>query len=186
MIWRLISNNWYSVLINGQSYGFFHSSRGVKQGDPLSPTLFIIAIEVLARGLNNLNGDPNFIGYGLPKWSPTINHLSHADDMILFCSGDRYFIIRMIKMLKDYEEGSGQLVNKSKSFLYLYEKTPLIVATRLRRLSGIKQGNFPFTYLGCLVYYGRMNKSYFKDLVRKIERCFHGKINFFLLGVSTF
>lgn len=34
LIWRLISNNWYSVLINGQAYGFFHSSRGVKQGDP--------------------------------------------------------------------------------------------------------------------------------------------------------
>lgn len=34
MIWRLVSGNWYSVLVNGQTYGFFRSSRGVKQGDP--------------------------------------------------------------------------------------------------------------------------------------------------------
>ncbi|XP_059290764.1 uncharacterized protein LOC132044295 [Lycium ferocissimum] len=51
MVWRLLSNNWYSILINGQSHGFFRSSRGVKQGDPLSPTLFIIAAEKMMKRL---------------------------------------------------------------------------------------------------------------------------------------
>lgn len=43
MVWNLISNNWYSVMVNGQESRFFHSSRGVKQGYPLSPTLFILS-----------------------------------------------------------------------------------------------------------------------------------------------
>src|SRR5438270_10288121 len=51
MIWRLISNCWYSVLINGKSCGFFTSNRGVRQGDPLSPLLYIIASEAISRGL---------------------------------------------------------------------------------------------------------------------------------------
>ncbi|KAG5619664.1 hypothetical protein H5410_004882 [Solanum commersonii] len=62
------------------------------------------------------------------------------------------------------------MVNKSKSSFYLHDKTLLIVALRMRRLAGIKQGNFPFTYLGCPVYYGRKLKSYFKELIRKIAR----------------
>lgn len=57
LVWRLISNNWYSILINSQEHGFFHSTRGVKQGDLLSPTLFILLVEVLKRSLNTLFED---------------------------------------------------------------------------------------------------------------------------------
>lgn len=158
------------MIINGQSNGFFQSSRGLKQGDPLSPTLFIIAAEVLARGLNRLHMDKDFKGYGMSKKSPDINHLSYADDTILFCSGDRSSVIKIMNVLREYEKVSGQMINKSKSSFYLHEKTPLIVSIRLRRLTGIRQGNFPFTYLGCPVFYGRKVKSHFEDLVRKVAR----------------
>ncbi|XP_070041384.1 secreted RxLR effector protein 78-like [Nicotiana tomentosiformis] len=66
MVWKLISNNWYSVLVNGQNSGFFKSTRGVKQGDPLSPALFILSAEVLSRSLNKLFEDTTFRGFGMP------------------------------------------------------------------------------------------------------------------------
>lgn len=142
IVWRLLANNWYSILINGHSHGSFKSLRGVKQYDPLSPTLFIIAAKVLSKGLNRLQNDDQFKGYGLPRWSPKINHLSYAYDIILFCSREKSSIRKMMGVLKDYENVLGQLINKSKSFFYFYDKTPLIVDIRLRRLTGISQGTF--------------------------------------------
>lgn len=55
------------MLLNGQPYGFFKSSRGVKQGDPLFAALFILAAEALSRGLNALHMNLYFCGFGLPK-----------------------------------------------------------------------------------------------------------------------
>ncbi|KAG5604551.1 hypothetical protein H5410_026043 [Solanum commersonii] len=84
--------------------------------------------------------------------------------------GDRTSIIKMMRILRGNEKISGQLINKAKSAFYLHDETPLIMAIRLRKLSGIRQGNFPFIDLGCLVFYGRKNKTHFKDLVRKVAR----------------
>lgn len=89
LVYRLLYNNCYSVLLNGQAQGFFKSTRGVKQGDPLSPALFVIATEALSRGLNELFHNPRFIPYGTPKWSPELNHLAYADDTILFFYADK-------------------------------------------------------------------------------------------------
>nr|XP_016496398.1 PREDICTED: uncharacterized protein LOC107815343 [Nicotiana tabacum] len=88
LVYGIISNNWYSVLVNGQPHGFFKSTRGVKQGDPLSTSLFILVAEALSRGLNALHMNLYFCGVGLPKWSPKINHLAYADDTIIFSSSD--------------------------------------------------------------------------------------------------
>ncbi|KAG5587705.1 hypothetical protein H5410_048139 [Solanum commersonii] len=83
-------------IVNGQSYGFFQSSGFETKGSIIS-TLFIIGAEVLARSLNNLFEDPEYKGYGMPKWSPKINHLSYADDTILFCSGQPSSVRKMMK-----------------------------------------------------------------------------------------
>lgn len=63
---------------------------GVKQGDPLSPALFILSSEVLTRALNALFEENQFVGYGMPKWSSNLNHLAYADDTILFSSTNAY------------------------------------------------------------------------------------------------
>lgn len=67
LIFGIVSNNWYSILINRQPYGYFKSTRGVKQGDPLSPTLFILAAEAMSRGLNASHLNLYFCGFGLPN-----------------------------------------------------------------------------------------------------------------------
>ncbi|XP_060210656.1 uncharacterized protein LOC132637608 [Lycium barbarum] len=104
LIWRLLANNWHSVLLNGQAHGFFHSTRGVKQGDPLSPALFIIAAEVLSRALNSLFDQPGFVGYGMPKWTADLNHLSwkindHAEDVSKLMSNGGWNISKIMQLV---------------------------------------------------------------------------------------
>lgn len=107
MVYRLVSNNWYSVLLNGQANGFFKSTRGVKQGDPLSPILFILATEVLGRALDALFDNPKFIGFGMPKWGLNINYFSYAENTLIFSSSHYGAIQLIMNILEEYEATSG-------------------------------------------------------------------------------
>lgn len=65
---------------------YFHSTRGLKKGYPLSPTLFILGAEVLTRMLNHLHHNPLYKGFHMEPKGPQINHLSFADDVIILLS----------------------------------------------------------------------------------------------------
>ncbi|XP_075092414.1 uncharacterized protein LOC142172648 [Nicotiana tabacum] len=162
-----VSNNWYSILINGQAHGFFKFSRGVKQGDPVSPTLFILAAETLSRGLNALHTNLYFYGFGMPKWSPKINHLAYADDMIIFSSSDETSLMLIMQVLNAYEAASGQLVNKTKSTMYLHHLTDMEVVSKVERITGIHRNDFPIIYLGCPIFYARRKLEYYQPLITK-------------------
>ncbi|XP_059289054.1 uncharacterized protein LOC132042545 [Lycium ferocissimum] len=88
LLTRVISPNQLGFVkgrnIIENAHGFFHSTRGVKPGDPLSPAVFIIAAEVLSIALNSLFDQPGFVVYGMPKWSAKLNHLAYADDTSIF------------------------------------------------------------------------------------------------------
>ncbi|XP_019226881.1 PREDICTED: uncharacterized protein LOC109208255 [Nicotiana attenuata] len=106
MVWNMIANNWYSVMVNGQASGFFHSTRGVKQGDQLSPALFILSAEVLSRSLKKMFEDKQFRGFGMPKWTDPLNYLTYADDTIIFASTDPYSLQKIVDVLVQYEHPS--------------------------------------------------------------------------------
>src|SRR4051812_13731790 len=85
-IYRLFANNWYYVLVNGRAAGYFSSNRGLKQGDPLSPYLFILASEAISRNLAHIQNSYPHLAYFSRRGLLIISHLGYVDDKIVFCN----------------------------------------------------------------------------------------------------
>ncbi|XP_069150536.1 uncharacterized protein [Solanum lycopersicum] len=167
-IWRIMSNNWYSVVINGKRHGFFHSTRGLKQGDPLSPALFILGAEAFSRQLNSLYNNHDYIGFQMDSKGPQINHLSFADDIIIFTSTDRLSLQSIMNTIRKYELTSNQRVNKDKSFFMVTDKTNQDIIDNIKNETGFCIQHNPITYLGCPLYIGCQKIIYFSNIVEKI------------------
>lgn len=179
MIWSTMSNNWYSVIVNSTRCGFFKSSRGLKQGDPLAPSLFIVDAELLSRILNMLNHDQLFHGFCMEKRGPQINYLSFADDIIIFTSGRKTSLRKIIWTLSNYESTSGQLINKHKSHFMTATCALPSAIRRIQGETGFSRKDSPLTYLGCPLYTSRIRIMYFNGLISKVLgriQGWHGKM----------
>ena len=149
-IFWCISTVSYSILINGVSEGFFRSTRGIQQGDPLSPYLFVLGMDILSR-LVNKAVEGNFlsgckIGGAREEEELEVSHLLYADDTLLFCKDNpnQLACFRWILML--FEALSGLKINLSKSEIFPIGGRENIEV--LRAKLGCRAGSLPTTYLG--------------------------------------
>jgi hypothetical protein len=77
----------FSILVNGTPYGFFNSTHGLRQGDPLSPLLFVVVMEALSRMLIAAMDQGNLIGFSMgPRDfdALVVNHLLFANGTLIF------------------------------------------------------------------------------------------------------
>ncbi|VFQ60086.1 unnamed protein product [Cuscuta campestris] len=136
-----------SILLNGSPTGFFKMKRGVKQGDPLSPLLFIIAGEVFSRMIKTSMESKFLKSYNSGR-SLLVSHLAYDDDLIIFLRGGVRNLLKFKAILDQYSKGSGQEVNFSKSRFYVGSKLPANIIARMERALGMAHGKLPFQYLG--------------------------------------
>ncbi|XP_071726422.1 uncharacterized protein [Rutidosis leptorrhynchoides] len=136
-----------SILINGSPTSEFHLGRGVRQGDPLSPFLFIIA----AEGLNILSkvavSKGLYKGVEVGAEKVVISHLQYADDTIFFGEWSRRNARNLMYLLECFEKASGLKVNYNKSQLYGIGVNCSEVEN-LASWCNCQAGSLPFIYLG--------------------------------------
>lgn len=98
----------FSIMVNREPHGFFHPSRGLCQGGPLSPYLFLLYAESLHSLIQQAADNGEIRGVSLCKEGPKITHLFFADDSLLFCRANDSDCQTVMNILTKYEEESGQ------------------------------------------------------------------------------
>ena len=113
-----ISTVQFFVLVNGSPANFFGKSRGLRQGDPLSPLLFLVMMEVFSRMVKRMEGAGLLSGFradGRRGRGECISHLLFADDIILFCDAEIEQILHVRLLLLGFQAVTGLKVNVAKS-----------------------------------------------------------------------
>ncbi|XP_055807012.1 uncharacterized protein LOC129875801 [Solanum dulcamara] len=95
--------------------------------------------EVLSRLRNNLHQHPQYHGFLMAKKGPQINHLSFADDIIIFSSGRSHTLKLIMETLHTYEHASGQLINRDKSNFMVPSNAFNSTVRRIKKVTGFKQ-----------------------------------------------
>nr|XP_016446371.1 PREDICTED: uncharacterized protein LOC107771509 [Nicotiana tabacum] len=118
VIMECVSTVSYSLLFNGGLTPRFQAKRGLRQGGPMFPCLFVLVMEYLNRSLKQLRHNPNFNYH--PRCSKLdIVHICFADDLIMCCRADPISKKLMLQQLHHISAVSGLKENLEKSSLYV-------------------------------------------------------------------
>ena len=134
LIYTCISSPEFAVLVNDEPSHLFSYQRGLRQGCPLSPYLFVIAINELSIRLQENLQSNNLTGVSLGTGCPAIHSLLFADDLILCGKASIQEAQQIKSILYDFCNESGQTPNLHKSSIYFSKKVPHNVRNNIKNI----------------------------------------------------
>ncbi|CAK8579668.1 unnamed protein product [Lathyrus sativus] len=138
----------YSILVNSESVGPILPGRGLRQGDPLSPFLFILITEGLSALIKGAIARGDIHGIQICRGAPSVSHLFFADDCFLFCRANVLEVTHLMELLKVYSLASGQEINLSKSEVFFSRNISILAQEDIARIIGVRLVLGTSTYLG--------------------------------------
>jgi hypothetical protein len=154
----------FSVKLNGVISDSFSPSRGLRQGDPLSPYLFLFCVEGFSALLRQAQAEAQLAGVSFGRNGPTITHLLFADDSVVFMEATSSSMEALRSVLRKYEVSSGQKVNYTKSSIFFGKSCEEEARQELKNIIGIGCEALSEKYLGLPTVVGRSKGGAFKSL----------------------
>ena len=170
LIMMCVTTMEYSVLINGEAKGKINPTRGLRQGDPITPYLFLLCIEGLSAMLKKEERAGKIKGVVACRGAPRVSHLLFVDDNIVFCKASEEECDRLIKVLEEYEGDSGQKLNKEKTSLFFSKNTPREIKEYVQRRFGAQIIHHHEKYLGLPPLIGRGKCKAFNRIKDQVGR----------------
>ena len=143
----MVSSVSFSVLFNGEKLDPFKPTRGIRQGDPISPYLFLIAAEGLSCLLKS-SSQSSLAGIKVAPTAPTINHLLFADDSLLLFKASVEGAVAVSNLLEKYCDASGQRINHDKSSIFFSKGCPGPTRTEVKNTLQVQNESLSERYLG--------------------------------------
>lgn len=178
-----VSSTRFSILINGKSTEAFHPSRGLRQGCPLSPYLFLLCSQGLSSLLHRQSDLGNLCRVRCARNALAITHLFFADDTLLFGNIDLNNFHIISEVLKSYEAASGQAINLKQSCITFSPNTSCEMKDLVfSSLNMLRNESFD-AYIGLSAFTGRNKQRVFDGIKEKVWNKLQGwKWKLFSMG----
>ena len=166
-VMSLISSTLFSILVNGILSYPFHPSRGICQGDPLSPFLFVLMVEGLGRIIKHALQTQKPRGISFPN-TPAFTHQQFLDDNMMFCHPSVQEALKLKSLLNEFSEASGADINNVKSQIFFFH-TPTSTQSSTACILGFSITSLPYKYLGAPITDSALKHSSWHVLLEKFE-----------------
>ncbi|CAN1318107.1 LINE-1 retrotransposable element ORF2 protein [Linum perenne] len=170
----IVSSVKFAVMINGRPTEFFSPTRGLRQGDPISPFLFIMITNALSHLIHAEVIRGGIRGIRLNPSCPPLTHVLFADDTVIFGRATTEEVRNFKDIIARYSAISGQLVNEEKSAMFFSKNTPDEVVRNISGMLGVAMDIKLGKYLGLPAEWGRSKADTFHFLIdRMMSRAGH-------------
>ncbi|KAL0413621.1 UNVERIFIED_CONTAM: putative mitochondrial protein [Sesamum radiatum] len=168
LILLCVSSVSYSFIMSGSSFGTVTPQRGLRQGDPLSPYLFLLCTEAISSLLQGSEEKGHLKGVAICRRGLRISHLLFADDTLICCQGTETEATCIQQILDVYGRASGQEVNLQKSTVVFSKNVSTETRDSLANKLGIRWEDRHAKYLGLPAVVGKSRKEVFSNIRDKI------------------
>ncbi|KAG5537109.1 hypothetical protein RHGRI_024523 [Rhododendron griersonianum] len=149
----------YSIHANGGQVCVVEPKRGLRQGDPISPYLFLMVADVLSTMLQKAVINKSLAGIKMKKQCPVVSHLFFADDSLIFLEANSWYCSNLRQILGCFSEASGLSVNLHKSSVMFSANASHSTRDELKGILEMKDMDKNSKYLGLPTSWGKSKKE---------------------------